>query len=242
MKTPILIFFIFIFTITNISCKTIIYALPGQGSDKRIFDSLKINENYQLKVIEYGTPESGMNLKDFALTISKQIDTSKPFILLGVSLGGMLCVEMSEILHPLKTIIISSAKNAFDLPRKYSIQKQFPLYKIFPPSWIKNGALFLQPIVEPDRNKYKTTFKSMLDNKDKVYMKRTVELIVNWERTNNSNKIYHIHGNNDHTIPIKNIRNVDIVIPGASHMMTLTQANEISLALNQLLSSSFINQ
>lgn len=237
MKQSISILVIIILSVCNNYCKTIIYALPGQGSDKRIFDSLKINDNYQLKVIEYGAPESDMKLKDFALTISKQIDTSKPFILLGVSLGGMICVELSEIIHPLKTVIISSAKNANELPRKYSIQKQFPLYKVFPSSWIKNGALFLQPIVEPDRNKYKTTFKSMLNNKDKVYMKRTVELIVNWDRTNNSNKIYHIHGNNDHTIPIKNIKNVDIVISGASHMMTLTQANEISMALNQLLSS-----
>ncbi len=228
-------FIISIFSFLNGNCITTVYALPGQGSDKRIFDSIKLNANYQLKVIEYGTPESGMNMKDFALEISRQIDTCTPFILLGVSLGGMICVELSEILHPLKTIIISSAKNSNELPNKYSFQKHFPLYKAFPSSWIKHGALFLQPIVEPDRNKHKTTFKSMLENKDKVYMKRTVELIVNWQRTTNSNNIYHIHGDNDHTIPIKNIKKVDVIIPGASHMMTLTDAKKISLAINQLL-------
>ena len=67
---------------------TTIYCFPGQGSDKRIFDSLDIDKKYQIKVIEYGTPDKGMTMASFARKLSTQIDTSQQFILLGVSLGA----------------------------------------------------------------------------------------------------------------------------------------------------------
>ena len=95
----------------------------------------------------------------------------------------------------------------------------------------------LQPLVEPDRNKNKATFKKMLGSKNPKYMKRTVGLIINWERETNSKKIYHIHGTNDHTIPMKGLSSSDFVIMGGSHMMTLTSPVEISLALNQILTN-----
>src|SRR5438046_2594666 len=99
-----------------------IYCFPGQGSDKRIFDSLTISPDYQVKVIEYGTPQKHATMNSFARELAKQIDTTKPFVLLGVSLGGMICVELSEILKPEKTILISSAKNRNELPDRYTFQ------------------------------------------------------------------------------------------------------------------------
>src|SRR5437762_11247016 len=93
------------------SKKITIYCFPGQGSDKRLFDSLSIDPAFNVKVIEYTTPEKRMDLRSFAKHLSLQIDTTHKFVLLGVSLGGMICAEISEILNPEKTIIISSAKN-----------------------------------------------------------------------------------------------------------------------------------
>jgi hypothetical protein len=99
---------------------------------------------------------------------------------------------------------------------------------------MKAGALFLQPVVEPDRNKEKATFKSMLEAKDPTYLKRTINMIINWDKTTYNKKIIHIHGNEDHTIPIKNVR-ADYVIKDGSHMMTLTRAKEINTLLKTVL-------
>ena len=153
--------------------KTNVYFFPGQGSDKRIFDSLKIDSNFNKRFIEYPIPEKKTTLREFSLQLSSEIDTTVPFTLVGVSLGGMICSELSEILHPQRTIIISSAKNREELPLRYRFQKTIPLYKLFPGFVLKGGARFLQPIVEPDRKKNKHTFKSMLKNKHPKYLKRT---------------------------------------------------------------------
>lgn len=212
-----------------------IYLFPGQGTDRRIFDSLSIDPKYEVRIIEYVSPDKGMTMNTFAKQLSVQIDTTEEFILVGVSLGGMLCVELDEILNPSKTIIISSAKNFNELPFRYKFQKKIPLYKLFPPRMILAGAKILQPIVEPDRNKNKSTFKSMLGSKNRVFMKRSVGLIINWSRTTNNSSIYHIHGTKDHTLPIRKIKSPMYIVDKGSHMMTLTRAKEISFLLNSIL-------
>jgi pimeloyl-ACP methyl ester carboxylesterase len=235
MKYTLIITAIFIsFNVIGQTKKTI-YCFPGQGSDKRIFDSLTIDTSFKIKVIEYGTPEKGLDIKSFAKQLALQIDTSEKFILLGVSLGGMICAELSALLNPEKTIIISSAKNRNELPFRYKFQSAIPLYKLFSGKFLLAGAKFIQPIVEPDRNKYKETFKQMLASKNACYVKRTIGLIINWDRKTNKNKIYQIHGNNDHTLPIKKIKSPDYIIDKGSHMMTLTRAKEISIVLNTIL-------
>ena len=176
-----------------------------------------------------------MTMKAFALQLSEQIDTTQGFLLLGVSLGGMICTELSEILNPEKTIIISSAKNINELPVRYKFQKAIPLYKLFSGRALLTGAKILQPIVEPDRKKNKATFIKMLGSKKPEYMKRSINLLINWDKETNQSKIYQIHGTLDHTLPIRNIASPDVVINAGSHMMTLTRASEVSIALNGIL-------
>lgn len=229
------ILFFFVATTNLVHGKKHIYLFPGQGSDHRIFTKLDIDTSeYEIFCVEYGTPTKDESLKEFALRLSKKIDTTQQFVLMGVSLGGMICVEIAHHLNPEKTIIISSAKTQSELPKKYTIQERLSFYHWIPPNWYKSGALFFQPIVEPDRKKEKSTFVSMLKRKTPLYFKRSVGLIVNWNRTECFENIIHIHGSNDHTIPMKNTH-PQYVIKGGSHMMTLTDADKINPILSEIL-------
>ncbi|KAA3631930.1 MAG: alpha/beta hydrolase [Bacteroidetes bacterium] len=182
----------------------------------------------------YSIPEKGMKLPDYARELSKQIDTTRNFILVGVSLGGMIATEINEFLSPKKTIIISSAKNRKELPFRYRFQRIIPLYKIFPKRVLKGGAFIMQPLVEPDRNKDKDTFVGMLKDKDPDFLKRTIGMIMQWDRTVHNNNIFHIHGDKDKTIPIRNV-NYNHLIQKGSHMMVLTRGEEISTIINSIL-------
>jgi len=225
------------FILTNISISnnpTLVYLFPGQGSDERLFEHIDLGPDFQLLHIKYPPPKKGASLKDYAIEISKQIDTTQKYILIGVSIGGMICCELVDFMHPEKIIIISSAKCRDELPLRYRFQKTIPLNRIIPKRLIKVGAQILQPIVEPDRNKNKEVFKSMLKNKTPIYYKRTVNMILNWDRKNYNPSIIHIHGTKDHTLPIKNIK-VDYKINDGSHMMTLTRGKEINALLLSIL-------
>ncbi|MFN5628583.1 MAG: alpha/beta hydrolase [Bacteroidota bacterium] len=232
------LFLIFVFFHSSIFVlsknKPVVYFFSGQGSDYRLFDSLKIDSGFVKKFIRYTVPGEHANIKEYAVSIINQIDTTSEFYLIGVSFGGMICCELSEIIKPKKTIIISSAKNRNELPGRYKFMKMFPVYKLFFPQLLKIGSRVVQPIVEPDRNKNKRTFVAMLKDKNKFFLKRSIGMIISWDREVNNRKIYHIHGDNDHTLPIKKVK-ADFTVANGSHMMTLTSANEISLIINKLL-------
>lgn len=230
MKLQACLFLLFILNLTHLSFSqniTTVYLFPGQGSDERIFSKITPNPHFRIAHVAYPIPERGATMKDYAHVLSKQIDTSEKYIFIGVSLGGMICSELADFLTPEKIIIISSAKCRKELPFRYRFQKAVPLNKIIPKRLIKWGAQLLQPIVEPDRKKNKEVFKSMLKNKSPKYYKRTVNMIINWNRENSNDTIIHIHGTNDHTIPMRNIK-ANYKIDKGSHMMTLTRGEEIN--------------
>lgn len=153
---------------------------------------------------------------------------------MGTSLGGMLATEMTDFLKPEKTIIISSAKCRKELPHRYRFQRAIPLHKLVPKGMMKWGAKIMQPIVEPDRNKEKEIFKSMLEDKDKRFVKRSVNMIINWGRDSYDERIIHIHGDKDNTLPIKKVK-YDYLIKDGSHMMTLTRGKELSGLIFEIL-------
>jgi len=212
--------------------QTTVYLIPGQGGDARLFNNLQLDSSFTVKHINYDLPVKDSSMKAYAMQLSEQVDTAEPFVLIGVSLGGMLAVEMSEILQPEKTIIISSAKNKNELPVKLKFQQKVPLYKMVPGKVARWGAFVLQPIVEYDRNKEKATFKAMLTDKDPEFLKRTIPMIINWDRTTNNTKITHIHGDRDNTISIKNV-SCDITVKNGSHMMVLTEGEKLSKIVNE---------
>lgn len=222
---------ILFFTLTSLVAKTQtpnnVYFFPGTGSDERIFSKIQLPANCQAHFIQYPVPEKKVTMAEYASLLATQIDTSQTFVLVGVSVGGMICTELAERLNPQTTIIISSAKCRSELPLQYRFQKYLPMNKLFGPRFIKTMSFVAQAVVEPDRNKDKATFKAMLSDKDPVFLKRTVNMIVNWERTSYPPNIVHIHGEKDHTLPLRKI-SPSVIIQGGSHMMTLTRAAEIN--------------
>lgn len=211
-----------------------VYLIPGQGSDYRLFDSLNLGDAYNTIYVHHCLPDEDMQMQDYAKELFYQIDTSRPYVLIGVSLGGMLAVEMNAFHKPYKTIIISSAKSRNELPARYRFQEHVPIYEVVSGDLSKKGALFLQPIVEPDRDNQKETFVSMLEDKDPDFLKRTIAMILEWQREESPEHIIHIHGNKDRTIPIKNVE-YDYLIEEGSHMMVLTRSAEISKLLEKIL-------
>ncbi|MBK7569000.1 MAG: hypothetical protein IPI31_14355 [Bacteroidetes bacterium] len=64
------------------------YLLPGQGSDSRVFKNIHFEENIDTINIHYPVPFENESMAEYAVRISEQIDTTQPFVLIGVSLGG----------------------------------------------------------------------------------------------------------------------------------------------------------
>lgn len=211
---------------------TLIYLLPGQGADCRLFKYIKFP--YDTVHLEFPVPEKNTTLREYAHGFIPRIDTSRPIILIGVSLGGMICSELADTLEPEITIVISSAKYRAELPGRYKFQKTIPLNKIIPKGMTKWGAKVLAPLVEPARKQDTETFNSMIEAKDPAYFKRTVDMVINWDKQGYDNSIIHIHGDKDHTLPHRKVR-YDYLVENGTHMMVYIRGDEISKLINEIL-------
>jgi len=211
-----------------------IYLISGQGADHRLFSKLSLDPKFNINYIHFEIPKKGSSMCDYGHQLSAQIDATQPFILIGVSIGGMIATEINEILKPTQTIVISSAKTYKELPQLYTIQRKLKIHKLIPGRFSKIAAQVLQPIFEPARKTEKEIFKQMLKDKDPIFLKRTIDMIVRWDRKSYDDSIISIHGDNDNTIPIRNV-SVDHIVENGSHLMILTKANELSTLLNKIL-------
>jgi hypothetical protein len=213
-------------TITVINKKEVVYLIPGQGSDGRVFKNLKLDP-YDTIILQYIVPYKNELLPEYAKRMASQIDTLNPFSIIGMSFGGMIAVEISKFTHPKKIILISSAKTCDEYPFRYKLLSFLPLYKLFGGKILKEMAHIAQPIFEPICKQDKKLFISMINNKDSRFMVRSIDCIAKRKNHSYRSDIIHIHGNNDHTIFFRNINN-PICIEGGSHFMVYFNAEEIS--------------
>jgi len=213
------------------SINKVLYLIPGQGGDERLFE----------KIIEFKNPDEDETMSQYARRLSAQIDTNMAFSLVGVSLGGMIAVEMSKFLEPEKLIIISSAKTKDELPPKIRWSKYLGLHKILGGNFYKRITNLGRPLFEPDSRKNQEVFTAMINDKDPLFMQRAVNCVLNWDNTEYRKDIIHIHGSKDHVIPIRNVKN-PIRIENGSHMMVLTEGEKISKVLAKHLVSDQNNR
>jgi hypothetical protein len=214
--------------------KPVLYLIPGQGADERLFSNFKLDE-VEIKVLTFLVPDKNESLAQYALRMSAQIDTSvHPFYIGGASFGGMICVEMAKILQPEHIFLFSSAKTRKELPFRYRFQKRIPIYKILNGRFIKRMAIFVQPRVEHQVWEQRAYFREMLRAKNPDFMKRSIHCICTWDNLTIPNNLTHFHGNHDRTLPIRKIKNAETIENG-SHMLIYFDSIAISQRMSEII-------
>ena len=211
-----------------------LYLMPGLAADGRSFDYLDLDPRWEVHVIEHLLPEQGERMPAYARRMATAIDTTQPFALLGVSLGGMIATEMSTFLQPETVIIVASVKGRRELPWRYRLLRTLPLYYLTSGRLMQRATHRIRPWFEPEGRPFNDLSTAMLDAKDPRYMPRAVHLIMTWPRMDPVPGIVHIHGEKDHTLPARRVRDA-IILPDGSHMAIMTRAGEISAIVNAVL-------
>ena len=211
-----------------------IYCISGLGADEKVFSRLTI-DGYKLEFVNWLIPENNETLQQYALRMSGQIKESNP-ILMGLSFGGMIAIEISKFLNVKQLILISSIKTIDEMPVWMRLAGKFKLYKIIPLKSYK--------ILTPIQNYFlgvataneKKLANQYRKNVSEVYLNWSVKQILNWKNTSYSSNTFHIHGSADKIFPIKNIKSIK-VIEDAGHFMIYTKANAVSKWLYQILTN-----
>ena len=211
--------------------KTHIYCVPGLAANTKIFEFIKFPiEEYEVHFLEWFIPESiNETIEDYAARMCKNI-TEDNVILLGVSFGGVMVQEMSKIIKPKKTILISSVKNSSELPKRLKFTKLSKAYKLFPAKSITTIEKFMSYTFGKMTKKRIEQYQIYLSQRDELYLKWAIYNVLHWQQKETLENIIHIHGTDDHIFPIKHIKDC-IEVKNGSHVMVLTKAPEINTIL-----------
>lgn len=203
-----------------------IFCISGLGADEKAFAKLNI-DGFRLKVIQWKQPLQGESLEAYAARMREEIDESDP-VLIGLSFGGMVCIEIAKQIPVQKIIIISSIKSARELPLWMRTVAFLKLNKIVPvrsnyalTGFIQNHFLGISTAEE------KALVAQSRRRANTRYIQWSVDKIVNWKNEWQPPVIIHIHGDNDKMFPIKNIQ-ADYIVKNGGHFMIMNKAREVS--------------
>ncbi|NMM47665.1 alpha/beta hydrolase [Marinigracilibium pacificum] len=208
-----------------------LYAISGLGADKRVYSCL--NLDCELIPIDWIKPKKHESLKDYSLRLSEIIDTDSEFGIIGVSFGGLVAVEISKILNPKITILISSAATRKEIPLIYRVTGKSGILSLIPKR-LFNPPRGIARVLFGARNT--TLLNKILEDTDLNFAKWAVNEVVNWDNSTQLTKLIRIHGANDKLLPWKGSGKVHL-IDGGEHFMIVDRAEEISEFINKELKS-----
>ena len=160
------------------------------------------------------------------------ITEEKP-VLIGLSFGGIISIEIAKIIDTHKIILLSSIHSKRQMPNWMRVAGKLKLNRIIPMrpykilESLQNKRMGVTTLAEKEMvNKYRK-------NTSQVYIDWAINEILNWDNEWQPAHLYHIHGDEDKIFPIQKLSPTHI-IKGAGHMMVFNRAAAVNECLKAI--------
>ena len=207
-----------------------IYLIPGLGADKRLFVNLDLPD-YNVHHIEWIPPTDNESIEEYAARLLQQIKTPDP-VIIGVSFGGLMAIEIGKLINTEKIILISSARTSSEIPFYFKISGRLGLSKLIGSiSFHSVNAMtcwFFGIKTEEERK----LLSSIITDTDPKFIEWAMEKIVKWKNSVLLKNVTLIHGTSDKLFTFSK---ADHKIKGGEHFMIYNRAAEISALFGSIL-------
>lgn len=202
-----------------------IYIFSGLGADERAFQNLDLS-GLNIQHVKWLKPTSMESISQYAKRLAAQIVDDKP-ILVGLSFGGIMAIEVAKHIAVTRIILLSSAKNKLEIPSYYRLSGKMRLHFLLPTRLLQKGNWLNFWLFGTRSLADKTLLSEILKDTDSVFLRWALRQISSWDNEAVPCPIVHLHGTIDHILPIRFIKDAT-VIDGGGHLMVLNQAHEVS--------------
>lgn len=209
-----------------------IYLFSGIGADYRAFQFLDFS-GFEVTHIKWISNLPDEPIEVYARRILDQINTENP-ILIGLSFGGIMALEVAKLIATEKIIIIASVKTHHELPfyAKGYLTRLF--YLCLPQKLLSYPNFLIYWLFGLRGETDKTLFDAIMRDTDPVFLKWALCRIAIWKNSNEFETTKHIHGTADRLFPFCFVK-CDIPIKNGGHFMTVNMADELSREIRSLL-------
>lgn len=206
-----------------------VYVLSGLGVDHRVFEHFRF-ENMRVTFLAWVLPVKHESLTAYAKRMAQQITTAHP-ILIGLSFGGMVAIEIAKILAVQKIICIASAKEKAEIPLLFRLLGRLKVHTLLPTARLKRSNSLTYWFFGVHTQEDKKLLKAILDDTDPVFLRWAIDAILTWNNTTIPSNVLHIHGDRDRLLPHRLVT-VDYSIVGGGHFMTVNKASQIEAIIS----------
>ncbi|HEY0679061.1 MAG TPA: alpha/beta hydrolase [Chitinophagaceae bacterium] len=210
-----------------------VYFISGLGADGRVFRHIQLPEGFEPVFINWLQPGKSESLQNYAFRLAESINSDEPFAIIGLSMGGMMAVEIAKQYNPVITILISSVSGSGHLPVYYKAAGKIKLHKLLPVSLLKSGSM-IKRFFTSETNEDKELVRQLIRDTDPAFIRWALNAILQWESDPYTGPLIHIHGTGDGILPVRFTRPTH-TITKAGHMMVLTKADEINRIVQEVL-------
>lgn len=207
-----------------------IYIFSGLGADERVFQQLDFSD-FNATFIKWIVPLPKETIEHYATRLLDQITTAKP-ILIGLSFGGLMAVEVAKQIAAEKIILIASAKTKNEVPFYYRYAGHLGLHKLLPIRLLTSSNFVTDWFFGTTSPSDKQLLKQILMDTDPAFLKWAIDKVANWTNQTHIINIFHIHGTSDKILPLKFVT-CDQEIENGGHLMTLNKADELNKILRE---------
>ncbi len=212
--------------------------VPGLGADARVFGP-------QLKAFPdalapgWIPPRPREPFAAYAERLAATIDRSRPLVLAGISMGGMLALEMARHLPATRVALIASCTH----PRSVgpvmrsleAVSRPWPPWSV---EWLKYFAPLVMGrggTVPPEGRRL---LIQMAKDTPASFIRWGGRAIFEWPgRADPGVPLAHLHGARDRVIPLRRVRPTRVIREG-SHVLNLSHPDEVIAFLREALEQS----
>ena len=206
-----------------------VYFISGMGADHRAFSYITLPKGFEAIHMPWIKPVKNEPLAAYALRLAGAIRTSEPFILVGLSMGGMMAVEIAKKFPPVCIVLISSIPQSGQLPGYYRVAAALNAGFLFPPSLLKKLA-GLKKAISPASKLVREMFRDC----DDEFFKWAMTAVPGWDNHQVPQPLYHIHGKKDLVLPIR-LTHPTQAVAWAGHMLVMTHPTVVNAFLADVL-------
>ncbi|GAB3302298.1 alpha/beta fold hydrolase [Hymenobacter tenuis] len=208
------------------------YLFPGLGADERVFRNLLPLLNGEAHVMQWLTPTPQEPLRHYATRMAEAIPQEAEGLLVGVSFGGVVALEINRLRPRMRTVLISSIPDASCLPPLLQLVRFTGVHHLVPPQLLKLFPRAGQWYFGVENGEEYRLFKQILQDMEPVYTRWAIHCLLHWDSTHVGRSIQ-ILGTHDRVFP-PGPTPVEYLIRGGGHFMVVSHAEEISRILNKL--------
>ena len=208
-----------------------VYFISGLAADRRVFKNIRIPDGFEAVYLDWISPLKDESLRDYSLRLAEKIDTSEKFVLVGLSMGGMVAVEIANRISPLLTIIIASVPVSGQLPFYFRFAAKLYLHRLVSIRLLKVAAI-AKRLFTTETKEDKELLKTVIRESNPAFIRWSLTAVLKWENEVIPEKLVHIHGSRDEILLVKYTRPTHI-IPKAGHLMVMNRADEITKILRE---------